>query len=127
MVVHMGKTKLVACRFDVPLYNKINNHVIQNSDLIRKAVIQFLNNGTQENIDVDEEYLYNTVYNDLYNMEIVPLQKENKYLSRSVHVLESDKYFLMDEVRALTVMSASKIPLLQKINLLIRRLSNTGR
>ena len=48
MVVHMGKTKLVACRFDVPLYNKINNHVIQNSDLIRKAVIQFLNSDTQE-------------------------------------------------------------------------------
>jgi len=123
----MSKTKLIACRFDMSLYNKVNEHVIQNSDLIRKAVIQFLNNGTQENIDVDDDDLYNTVYNDLYNMEVIPLRQENKYLSRSVHVLENDKYFLMDEVRALTVMSASKIPLLQKINLFIRRISRTGR
>ena len=121
--MHMGKTKLVACRFDMPLYNKINEHVIQNSDLIRQAVIQFLNNGTQENIEVDDEDLYNTVYNELYNMEIAPLKQENDYLSRSVHVLEGDKCFLMDEVRALTIMSASKIPLLQRINLFIRGLS----
>ena len=122
----MGKTKLVACRFDAPLYNKINNHTIQNSDLIRQAVIQFLNNGTRENIDVDDEYLYSTVYNELYNVEIAPLKQENKYLTRSVHVLENDKSFLMDEVRALTVMTASKIPLLQKINLYIRRLKPGG-
>jgi len=121
-----GKTKLVACRFDMPLYNKINNHTIQNSDLIRQAVIQFLNNGTRENIDVDDEYLYSSVYNELYNMEIAPLKQENKYLTRSLHVLENDKSFLMDEVRALTVMTASKIPLLQKINLYISGDWNPG-
>ena len=111
----MERNKIIACRFDKDLYSKINEHDLKNSDIIRQAVKQFLNGHGQENAEIDDDDYYSTVYNDLYNVEMAPLTQENTYLKKTVHVLENDKVFLMDEVRALTVMSASRIPLLQRI------------
>ncbi|NQT23957.1 hypothetical protein HQ585_01245 [candidate division KSB1 bacterium] len=111
----MDRNKIIACRFDKDLYNKINECDLKNSDIIRQAVKQFLNgHGQNAEIDDDDEY-YSIVYNDLYNVEMSPLIQENRHLEGKVHGLEDDKVFLMDEVRALTVMSASRIPLLQRI------------
>lgn len=110
----MEKTKTIACRFHKDLYDKINEYDLKNSDILRQAVMQFLNNGP-ENAEIDDDDYYSIVYNDLYNVEMAPLAQENTYLKKTVHVLENDKTFLMDEVRALTVMSASRIPLLQRI------------
>lgn len=120
--MHMSKNKLVACRFDDELYNKINKNVIPNSDLIRTAVIQYLNNTPTEVImESDEDDLYNKVYNNLYNIEVVPLKQEIKYLNCTVVDLKDDKKWLMTQNNALLL---AKMPILGRIKMkLLQRLN----
>ena len=123
----IGKSKLMATRFSMEIYNKIGNHELPNSELIRNAVIQYLNDGKQdnstENIDTSED-TYNEVYNTLYNTEVTPLKQEVKHLNdnisrldQNVCDLKDDKLFLQDQLRAQTVIAAAKTPLLTRIKM----------
>ena len=124
---YIGKSKLMATRFSMEMYNKIDNHELPNSELIRNAVIQYLNEGKQdnstENIDTSED-TYNEVYNTLYNTEVTPLKQEVKHLNdnisrldQNVCDLKDDKLFLQDQLRAQTVIAAAKTPLLTRIKM----------
>ena len=124
---YIGKSKLMATRFSIEMYNKIDNHELPNSELIRNAVIQYLSNGKQdnstENIDTSED-TYNEVYNTLYNTEVTPLKQEVKHLNdnisrldQNVCDLKDDKLFLQDQLRAQTVIAAAKTPLLTRIKM----------
>jgi len=124
---YISKSKLMATRFSMEIYNKIDNHELPNSELIRNAVIQYLSNGKQdnstENIDTSED-TYNEVYNTLYNTEVTPLKQEVKHLNdnisrldQNVCDLKDDKLFLQDQLRAQTVIAAAKTPLLTRIKM----------
>ena len=117
----------MATRFSVEIYNKIDNHELPNSELIRNAVIQYLNDGKQdnltENIDTNED-TYNEVYNTLYNTEVTPLKQEVKHLNdnisrldQNVCDLKDDKLFLQDQLRAQTVIVAAKTSMLTRIKM----------
>ena len=123
----ISKSKLMATRFSMEIHNKIDNHELPNSELIRNAVIQYLNEGKQdnstENIDTSED-TYNEVYNNLYNTEVTPLKQEVKHLNdnisrldQNVCDLKDDKLFLQDQLRAQTVIAAAKTPLLTRIKM----------
>ena len=123
----IGKSKLMATRFSMEIYNKIDNNELPNSELIRNAVIQYLNDGKQdnstENMDTSED-TYNEVYNTLYNTEVIPLKHEVKHLNDNISRLEQnvcdlkdDKLFLQDQLRAQTVIAAAKTPLLTRIKM----------
>ncbi|MCK5030649.1 MAG: hypothetical protein KAR64_04220 [Thermoplasmatales archaeon] len=109
------------------IYNKIDNHELPNSQLIRNAVIQYLNDGKQddstENIDTSED-TYNKVYNTLYTTEMTPLKQEVKHLNDNISRLEQnvcdlkdDKLFLQDQLRAQSVIAAAKTLLLTCIKI----------
>jgi len=127
----ISKSKLMPTRFSMEIYNKIDNHELPNSELIRNAVIQYLNEGKQdnstENIDTSED-TYNEVYNTLYNTEVTPLKQEVKHLNdnisrldQNVCDLKDDKLFLQDQLRAQTVIAAAKTPLLTRIKMKLLR------
>jgi hypothetical protein len=127
----IGKSKLIATRFSMEIHSKIDNHELPNSELIRNAVIQYLNGGKQdnsaENIDTSED-MYNEVYNTLYNTEVTPLKQEVKHLNdnmsrmeQNVCDLKDDKLFLQDQLRAQTVIAAAKTPLLTRIKMKLLR------
>jgi hypothetical protein len=113
----------MATRFSMETYNKIDNSELPNSELIRNAVIQYLNDGKQdnltENIDTSED-TYNKVYNTLYNTEMIPLKQEVNHL-QNVCDLKDDKLFLQDQLRAQTVIAAAKTPLLTRIKMKLLR------
>lgn len=123
----ISKSKLMATRFSMEIYNKIDNHELPNSQLIRNAVIQYLNDGKQddstENIDTSED-TYNKVYNTLYTTEMTPLKQEVKHLNDNISRLEQnvcdlkdDKLFLQDQLRAQSVIAAAKTLLLTCIKI----------
>ncbi len=123
----ISKSKLMATRFSMETYNKIDNHELPNSEIIRNAVIQYLNDGKQDNstdnIDTSED-TYNEVYNTLYNTEVTPLKQEVKHLNDNIGRLEQnvcdlkdDKLFLQDQLRAQTVIAIAKTPLLTRIKI----------
>jgi len=125
----MVENKLVAVRFNMDLYNKIDKHELGNSDLIRNAVIQFLD-GTTEDVlhDMEDDNisdeLYNEVYNTMYNTEVSPLKREIGYLKdkidgleTTVYDLKDDKIFLQNQLHAQTVLNAVKTPLLSRIKM----------
>ena len=127
---YMGKSKLMAIRFDMELYNKIDKHELPNSDLVRNAVLQYLNGSRQdapEKIEkvedaIDDDEVYNEVYNTLYNTEVLPLKHDIKHLqekidmlNQSIYDLKSDKLFLQKQLHAQTLIAASRTPLLTRI------------
>ena len=123
----ISKSELMATRFSMEIYNKIDNHELPNSQLIRNAVIQYLNDGKQddstENIDTSED-TYNKVYNTLYTTEMTPLKQEVKHLNDNISRLEQnvcdlkdDKLFLQDQLRAQSVIAAAKTLLLTRIKI----------
>ncbi len=132
----MVENKLVAVRFNMNLYNKIDTHELGNSDLIRNAVIQFLDESNEilpeetEDIDISDE-LYNEVYNSMYNTEISPLKQEINYLKDKIGGLETtayglkeDKIFLQNQLHAQTVLIAAKTPLLSRIKMRLLKQSS---
>ncbi len=130
----MADNKLIAVRFDKDLYNKIEQQNMNNSELIRKAVTQFLEGKDHiselgEDDAISDE-LYNNVYNSLYNQEVTPLKTEIRHLNDKMEVLQtnildlkSDKLFLQNEIQALTVLHAAKTPLLSRLKM--KLLKNT--
>jgi len=125
----MVENKLVAVRFNMDLYNKIDMHKLGNSDLIRNAVIQFLDESNEslpediEDNSISDE-LYNEVYNSMYNTEISPLKQEIKYLKDKIgglettaYCLKEDKIFLQNQLQAQTLLIAAKTPLLSRIKM----------
>lgn len=124
----MADNKLIAVRFDKELYNKVEQQNMNNSELIRKAVMQFLEGkhdvAVSEKDTIISDGLYNDVYNSLYNQEVTPLKNEIKYLKDKVQLLQtnlvdlkSDKLFLQNEIQALTVLHAAKTPLLSRLKM----------
>ena len=132
----MVENKLVAVRFNMDLYNEIDTHELGNSDLIRNAVIQFLDKSNEispeetEDIGISDE-LYNEVYNSMYNTEISPLKQEINYLKDKIGGLETtsydlkeDKIFLQNQLHAQTVLNAAKTPLLSRIKMKLLKQSS---
>ena len=121
----MGKSKLMSVRFEENLYDKIEEHALPNSKLIRTAVLHFLNGSLPTKNECEEDIsddIYGNVYTTLYNMEILPLKQNIKHyedtinmLEKTVINLENDKNFLQQQLHAQTLLTASKIPLLSRI------------
>ena len=132
----MVENKLVAVRFNMDLYNKIDMHQLGNSDLIRNAVIQFLDESNEslpeetEDNNISDE-LYNEVYNCMYNTEISPLKQEINYLKdkiggleKTAYGLKEDKTFLQNQLQAQTLLIAAKTPLLSRIKMKLLKQSS---
>ena len=131
----MGDNKLIAVRFDKNLYNKIEKQNMNNSELIRTAVADFLQENNKKNITEDDfnisDELYNNVYNNMYNYEVAPLKNEVKYLEDKMEVLQTsildlkeDKIFLQNQMHGLTVLNAAKTPLLSRIKMKLLKQNN---
>jgi len=123
-------SKVLSVRVDDGLYTKVSTEGKSKGEIINRALEQYFNPKKDEmythvNSISDEDIsadVYNYVYNEIYNQEIHPISLEKKYLKKSIHILEGDKLFLVEQNRALTeqnraltIITASKIPLLQRI------------
>jgi hypothetical protein len=82
----MEKCKTITVRFELPLYMKIRQHELDNSSLIRKAVVQYFRslepNGTL--FSEDPNMSYNKNFNSLfehYVQRIQDLEQKNETLS----------------------------------------------
>ena len=71
--MHMSKKYFLGCKVDQQLFNKVNNHVEQNSTLIRKAVNQFFRE-CEPNETLSG---YDTRLIDLLNQQVKDLQDRN--------------------------------------------------
>jgi hypothetical protein len=131
----MGDNKLIAVRFDKNLYNKIEKQSMSNSELIRKAVADFLQENTKKTTIEDDfnitDELYNNVYNNMYNYEVSPLKNEIKHLKDKIGVMQTaildlkeDKVFLQNQMHALTVLNVAKTPLLSRIKMKLLKQNN---
>ena len=89
----MGKTYFVGVRFDKQLFNKLNDHSLNNSDLIRKSVKQYFRAG-EPNRKIPE--WDKTSFNN-YDRDIVDL------LNGQIQDLKQDKQYLQGQVNALMV------------------------
>ena len=54
------------------------------------------------------------MYNELYNVEVLPLKTEVKYLTKMLNILQDDKKFLQEQNNALIL---GKHPLLTRLKL----------
>jgi len=94
----MGKSHYVGCRIDTKLFNKISEHELNNSDLMRMAIQRYFREN-EPNVKLDEFGV---------NQELINLLKSQ------ISSLENDKIFLQQQNQAL--MTAS-IPLLGRIKM----------
>ena len=133
-------SKVLSARVDDELYTKVSTEGKSKGEIITRALERYFNPKKEEmytpvNSISDENIhddVYSFIYNDIYNREIYPISLEKKYLKNSIHILKNDKVFLVEQNRALseqnmalTVITASKIPLLQRIKTrLLNRLGN---
>lgn len=130
----MNGTKGIAIRLNKELYNKIESHEMSRNNLVQEAVIQFLNNtknsGLKEEEDGIPDDIYGEVYNTLYNSEMLPLKQRIQYQEETITLLKEqlnevreDKLFLQSQLKALTILMESNMPLLTRLK---RKLSESS-
>jgi len=121
--------KPITAKFDETLYKKINKHPLSNSELIRKSCMMFLQN-VEQNKDSSKvipgntnktlgekdipDYVYSQMYNELYNVEVLPLKTEVKHLNQILNIIQDDKKYLQEQNNALIL---GKHPLLTRLKL----------
>ena len=82
-----NKSRTISTRFDQQLYNKVNTNELQNSELIRKAVIQYLR-SKENNQKLNGEYLD-------YNRELLDVLKDQiENLKQDKHQLQQQNSYL---------------------------------
>jgi len=129
----MNETKGIAIKLDKEIYNKIENHEMPRNNLVQEAVIQFLNNkkdsGLKDEDSISDE-IYSEVYNTLYNSEMLPLKQRIQYQEETITLLKEqlnevreDKLFLQSQLKALTILMESNMPLLTRLK---RKLSESS-
>ncbi len=129
--------KPITVKFDETLYKKINKHPLSNSELIRKGCTMFLQSGkknqgpdgvilgnTQSNTKGNtrntmgekgiSDHIYSQMYNELYNVEVLPLKTEVKHLTQILNMLQADKKYLQEQNNALIL---GKHPLLTRLKM----------
>ena len=125
--------KSITVKFDEKLYKKISKHPLSNSDLIRKGCMMFLQSqepdqdlkqvipgntkgNTSNALGVEDipDHVFSQMYNELYNVEVLPLKTEVKYLTRMLNILQDDKKFLQEQNNALIL---GKHPLLTRLKM----------
>ena len=125
--------KPITVKFDDKLYKKISKHPLSNSDLIRKGCIMFLTSqendkdfeqvipgntkgntsNTQESEDIPD-HVFSQMYNELYNVEVLPLKADVKHLTQMLNMLKDDKKYLQEQNNALIL---GKHPLLTRLKM----------
>jgi len=129
----MNETKGIAIKLDKEIYNKIENHEMPRNNLVQEAVIQFLNNkkdsGLKDEDSISDD-VYSEVYNTLYNSEMLPLKQRIQYQEETITLLKEqlnevreDKLFLQSQLKALTILMESNMPLLTRLK---RKLSESS-
>lgn len=79
----MDKKYFVGCRVDEQLFNKVDNHVEQNSTLMRKAINQFFRDKEpNKSLPGYDRELINVL-----NNQIVDLQNDKQVLNEQVSML----------------------------------------
>ena len=128
--------KPITVKFDETLYKKINKHPLTNSELIRKSCMMFLQSA-ETNRGIDEvipgntkgntgntgnapeekdipDHVFSQMYNELYNVEVLPLKTEVKHLNQILNILQDDKKYLQEQNNALIL---GKHPLLTRLKM----------
>ncbi len=125
--------KPITVKFDEKLYKKISKHPLSNSDLIRKGCMMFLQSqetnqdlkrvipgntkgNTSNTLRVEEipDHVFSQMYNELYNVEVLPLKTEVKHLKQIQNILQADKKYLQEQNNALIL---GKHPLLTRLKM----------
>ena len=121
MLAHDGKKQSDVLRTALHYYNENANNVSQKKN--KKKTENTANDVSKNanNANKDEEDIYSTVYNELYNQEVIPLKCKIESLNgvidiytRNITGLENDKLFLQNQLNAVTL---AKSPLLSRIKL----------
>lgn len=82
-----NKSRTISTRFDQQLYNKVNTNELQNSELIRKAVIQYFRTK-ENNQKLNGEYLgYNREMIDVLKNQIDDLKQDKHQLQQQNNYL----------------------------------------
>lgn len=122
----MNKTHYVGFRADDELFNLLNNANGKNSDIVRQAVKQWFNNDNnveQNDNKNEEENLYQEVYSNCYNQEVLPLKNQIEHLNEILSILKSDKKYLQEQNNALIL---AKHPLLTRLKMKLLKGSQLG-
>ena len=82
-----NKSRTISIRFDSQLYNKVHTNELQNSELIRKAVIQYFR-SKETNQKLDGEHLgYNQELIDVLKIQIDDLKQDKHQLQQQNNYL----------------------------------------
>jgi len=109
----MEKSKVIGIRFKEPLLTKIQQHEMNNSQLIRMIVQRyFIDDGKNNTLHNS----HTTKNNDVYTQELVST------LKLQIQDLKNDKDYLQQQNNALML---SSIPLLSRIK--VKLLSNKNK
>jgi len=112
---HMSK--VLSVRIKDELYTKVSTNKLSKAEVVSIALNNFLENVdsvySEKNIENDED-VYNAVYSDLFNIEVLPLKKEVEYLTEINVMLQVDKDYFKQQINALML---AKMPLLARIKL----------
>lgn len=104
--------------------NRLREGGLTNTEILRKALYNFDNGIQGEDRTVNlvnqenEEDVYNEVYSNFYNQEVVPLKKEIDHLSILVTMLQADKDYFKQQINSLILV---KMPLLTRIKMKLLR------
>jgi len=131
----MSETKGMAIRLDEELYKKIDGYGMSRNNLVKEAIVQFLNNdvkdGDLKNEDIISDEVYSEVYNTLYNSEMLPLKQKIQSQEKIINLLEKqlnevkgDKLFLQNQLQLQTEMMESNMPLMACIKRKLSKSSN---
>jgi len=110
-------SKVLSVRIKDELYTKVSTNKLSKAEVVSIALNNFLENVdsvySEKNIENDED-VYNAVYSDLFNIEVLPLKKEVEYLTEINVMLQVDKDYFKQQINALML---AKMPLLARIKL----------
>ena len=115
----MGTKKGIAIQVETKLLKKIDDLDVPRNDLIHNALETFLTKNqkkdtafvkveTKETNEQPSEDLYNEIYSNLYNTEIIPLKDQIRLQRELIETLQyeieeyrNDKTFLKQQIRLL--------------------------
>lgn len=105
-------SKVLSVRVKEELYTKMSTNELSKTELVSKALNNFLEPVYYEKNEENKESVYNEAYSNLYNLEVVPLKKENVSFQQRIEWLESEVFYLrqlhrdtMDKVLSLPPVS----------------------
>lgn len=119
----MGSQKGIAIQLQSDLLKKLNKQNLPRNDVISKALEMYFNKGSSS-LKMEKgkklskptvENLYNEIYSNLYNTQIIPLKKELTQQQEVIDILKEenreyrqDKSFLKEHIARLVDRSPKK-------------------